>query len=93
MLSNLGVSIWLHIFVLCRVSGYQFVCQFVSQMDDAYSSCGLTMVVYACDLTVEEACFRFLLSMLSDLCALFVVLLMCCDHLKSCCISMPTYGW
>ena len=51
-------------------------------MADAYSSWGLTIVLYACDFTVVEACLRFLFSMFSVFCALLVVF---CIHL--CCPS------
>ena len=62
-------------------------------MTDAYSSCGLTIVLYACAFTVVAACLRFLFSMFSVFCALLVVFCMCVVHLSSDCSSMPRYGW
>ena len=51
-----------------------------------YSSWGLTIVLYACDLTVLEACLRFLFSMFSVFSTLLVVFCMCVVHLRTDCI-------
>ena len=50
---------------------------------DVYSGWGLTIVLYACNFTVLEACLRFPFSMFSArvFCALSVVFCMCVAHL------------
>ena len=53
----------------------------------------MTIVLYACDFTVVEACLRLFCSMFSVFCALLVVFCMCVVHLRSNCHSMPRYGW
>ena len=53
----------------------------------------MTIVLYACDITVVEACLRFLFSMFSVFFALLVVFCMSVVHLRSDCSSLPRYGW
>ena len=73
--------------VLYFVKVVCILCVCGSQMDDAYSR-GLTIVLYACDFTVVEACLRFLFRMFSVFYALLVVFCMCVVHLRSDCSSI-----